>query len=64
MSQWNNLNNRPNHDDERRNPNHNPPVNQGGGRPDKKCNERHKHRVANAVLELAIDISTDFDLER
>ena len=30
-------------------------------RPDKECGEKHKQRVAKATLELAIDISTDFN---
>jgi len=28
--------------------------------PDKECHEKHKFRVANATLEIAIDIHTDF----
>jgi len=32
-----------------------------GGMSDKKCGEKHKHRVANATLELSIDVSTDFN---
>ena len=28
---------------------------------DKDCGEKHKLRVANAILKLAIDVNTDFD---
>jgi hypothetical protein len=29
-------------------------------KPEAKCGENHKLRVAHATLELAIDVSTDF----
>jgi len=29
--------------------------------PKKDCGEKHTQRVANATLEIAIDIHTDFD---
>ncbi|MCL2217709.1 MAG: hypothetical protein FWB91_11920 [Defluviitaleaceae bacterium] len=32
-------------------------------RPGRECGEKHKHRVAKATLELAIDVSTDFNCE-
>ena len=29
--------------------------------PKKECGEKHTQRVANATLEIAIDVHTDFD---
>jgi len=29
--------------------------------PEKECGEKHTQRVANATLEIAIDVHTDFD---
>jgi len=29
----------------------------------KECGEKHKQRVGNAMLELAIDVSTDFSCD-
>jgi len=29
--------------------------------PKKECGEKHTQRVANATLEIAIDVQTDFD---
>jgi len=34
-----------------------------GHKPDKECGEKHKFRVANATLEIAIDVNTDFNCE-
>jgi len=32
-------------------------------KPDNECGEKHKFRVANATLEIAIDVNTDFKCE-
>ncbi|MCL2405085.1 MAG: hypothetical protein FWC92_06020 [Defluviitaleaceae bacterium] len=32
-------------------------------KPDKDCGEKHKLRVANATLQIAIDVDTDFTCE-
>jgi len=31
--------------------------------PEKECGEKHTFRVANAKLDIAIDLTTDFDCE-
>ena len=33
-------------------------------KPEKECSEKHKQRVGKATLELAVDISTDFNFHR
>jgi len=30
---------------------------------DKDCGEKHKFRVANATLKIAVDVHTDFDCD-
>jgi len=54
-----------NHEDECNRRPHRPhrPHRPDRPRPDKECSEKHKFRVANATLEIAIDVNTDFSCE-
>ncbi|MCL2235201.1 MAG: hypothetical protein FWB98_02025 [Defluviitaleaceae bacterium] len=64
MSQGFVFENNANNDSERRNTNSFQSEGHDSRRPDRNCRKRHKHRVANATLELAIDVETEFELER
>jgi len=37
--------------------------NECGNHHDRDCGEKHKFRVANATLKIAIDVHTDFDCD-